>query len=88
MVRIKNRYLLVQIIYPVGLARSKSNDASDLIRYYQPTTDHVRPASLVQAITAQVRTLFGDFGAGTIDRSLQGIIKFSSGNRSRSLANL
>lgn len=83
MVRLKDRYLLVNIIYtdlPPGQAPStkvnnnnnNSATVSDLLLYNQPTSNDLRPQLLLRAIRAEVAALFGDCGAGAVDRSLQG----------------
>jgi ribonuclease P/MRP protein subunit POP5 len=75
MVRFKERYLLVNILHPEGDASTakKATDkaVSDILIYNRPTTDHVTPQSLLRAIRAQVAALFGDYGSGAVDRSLQ-----------------
>lgn len=71
MVRLKDRYLLVNIIYtdvPPGQAKGP---VSDLLLYNQPTTGELKPGQLLKAIRAEVNTLFGDCGSGAVDRSLQ-----------------
>lgn len=73
MVRIKERYLLVNIIYPEAAKdRSKSN-LPDLLVYNQPTTNNCNGRTLHQAIKAEVANLFGDYGAGAVERSLRGM---------------
>lgn len=70
MVRLKDRYLLVTIVYadvPAGQA------VSDLLLFNQPTTGELRPQMLLKGIRSQVAALFGDCGSGAIDRSLQGV---------------
>jgi ribonuclease P/MRP protein subunit POP5 len=72
MVRLKDRYLLVNIIYtdvPPGQAKGA---VPDLLLYNQPTTGELRPQLLLKGIRSEVAALFGDCGAGAIDRSLQG----------------
>lgn len=74
MVRFKERYLLVNILHPeddASAAKKTDNPISGILIYNQPTTDHVTPQSLLRAIRAQVATLFGDYGSGAVDRSLQ-----------------
>ncbi|KUI54817.1 hypothetical protein VP1G_02187 [Cytospora mali] len=71
MVRIKERYLLVNIIYPEAAKdRSKSN-LPDLLFYNQPTTNSCNGRTIHQAIKAEVASLFGDYGAGAVERSLR-----------------
>jgi len=72
MVRLKDRYLLVHILYsdvPPGQAKG---GVPDLLLYNQPTTNELRPQLLLRAIRAEVAALFGDCGSGAVDRSLQG----------------
>ena len=72
MVRLKDRYLLVNIIYtdvPPGQAKGA---VPDLLLYNQPTTSELRPQLLLKGIRSEVAALFGDCGAGAVDRSLQG----------------
>ncbi|KAK4236256.1 hypothetical protein C8A03DRAFT_45726 [Achaetomium macrosporum] len=71
MVRLKDRYLLVNIIYsdvPPGQAKGA---VSDLLLYNQPTSSELRPQHLLKAIRNEVSTLFGDYGLGAVDKSLQ-----------------
>ncbi|KAJ9149056.1 hypothetical protein NKR23_g4576 [Pleurostoma richardsiae] len=71
MVRIKERYLLVNILYP-DLPRDQGKSSiPDLVAYNQPTSDSLSPHALSKAIRAEVASLFGDYGAGAIERSLQ-----------------
>lgn len=72
MVRLKDRYLLANIIYtdvPPGQAKGS---VPDLLLYNQPTTNELRPQLLLKAIRSEVASLFGDCGSGAVDRSLQG----------------
>lgn len=70
MVRIKERYLLVNILYPTDLSSDANPKVPDLIALNQPTTDKFDRGALQREIRAQVFTLFGDYGAGAIS-SLQ-----------------
>ena len=75
MVRLKDRYLLVNIIYtdhPKGKAKGPA-PTSDLLLYNQPTTVDLRPQNFLKAIRAEVSALFGDCGSGAVDRSLHGM---------------
>ncbi|KAK3938779.1 ribonuclease P/MRP protein subunit POP5 [Diplogelasinospora grovesii] len=72
MVRLKDRYLLVNILYsdlPPG--HPKDAPVPDLLLYNQPTAGELRPQHLLKAIRGEVAALFGDCGAGAVDRSLQ-----------------
>ncbi|KAF7536743.1 hypothetical protein G7054_g4268 [Neopestalotiopsis clavispora] len=74
MVRIKERYLLVNILYPselsADLSSSSPQKTPDLIALNRPTTDKFDRNALLRELRAQVATLFGDFGAGAVS-SLQ-----------------
>ncbi|KAL7805988.1 Rpp14/Pop5 family domain-containing protein [Trichoderma aethiopicum] len=69
MVRIKERYLLVNIIYPPDVAASKSR-VPGLVAQHQPTVAKLTPQALVRAIKAEVAELYGDFGAGALEGNL------------------
>ncbi|KAK3985957.1 Rpp14/Pop5 family-domain-containing protein [Cladorrhinum sp. PSN332] len=72
MVRLKDRYLLVHIIYtdpPAG--QPKTSSIPDILLYNQPTTDALKPQHLLKSIRDEVTTLFGDCGSGAVNRSLQ-----------------
>ncbi|KAK3390982.1 Rpp14/Pop5 family-domain-containing protein [Podospora didyma] len=72
MVRLKDRYLLVNIVYSdVPAGQQPKAPASDLLVYNQPTTSELRPQHLLKALRSEVASLFGDCGSGAIDRSLQ-----------------
>ncbi|KAK5657755.1 hypothetical protein OQA88_2828 [Cercophora sp. LCS_1] len=59
MVRLKDRYMLVNIVYPDVLPSQSKGPVSDLLLYNQPTTAELRPQHLLKAIRAQVNTLYG-----------------------------
>lgn len=82
MVRLKDRYLLVTIIYSdVPTGQAGKGPVSDLLLFNQPTTAELRPQMLLKGIRSQVATLFGDCGSGAIDRSLQGTCVISQFNQ-------
>ncbi|KAK9771228.1 hypothetical protein AB5N19_10944 [Seiridium cardinale] len=66
MVRIKERYLLVNILYPTDLSTEPSPKIPDLVVLNQPTTDYLQRNALLNEIRAQVASLFGDYGSGAI----------------------
>ncbi|KAI9167175.1 Ribonuclease P/MRP protein subunit POP5 [Paramyrothecium foliicola] len=70
MVRIKERYLLVNILYPPASAKPAQSSVPDLIVHHQPTIERLTPQALLKAIRTEVSTLFGDYGAGAIDGRL------------------
>ena len=69
MVRIKERYLLVNILYPgeLGTKAAAAADVPDLVVLNQPTTDALTPPALLRGIRAEITTLFGDYGSGMTD---------------------
>ncbi|KAG6051801.1 hypothetical protein E4U17_006036 [Claviceps sp. LM77 group G4] len=68
MVRIKERYLLVNIIYPPET--NSSSGVPDLVSQHRPTVDKVTPQALVKGIKAEVGLLFGDYGLGAFEGTL------------------
>ncbi|KAI2623707.1 Rpp14 family protein [Xylaria nigripes] len=72
MVRIKERYLLVNILYPAELG--KRAHLPDVVVLNQPTSDELTPVVLLRAIRAEVAALFGDYGSG----ALEGGVKYLS----------
>ncbi|KAI2607109.1 ribonuclease P/MRP protein subunit [Hypoxylon fragiforme] len=75
MVRIKERYLLVKILYPNELG--SHSDLPDVVVINQPTTDQLNPAGLLRGIRAEVANLFGDYGSGTVDGGSLAVKYFS-----------
>ena len=65
MVRIKERYLLVNILYPTELG-TRAN-LPDVVVLNQPTSDELTPVALLRAIRAEVAALFGDYGSGALE---------------------
>ena len=86
MVRVKNRYLLVHILYPDAAdgpnARfpiSKSNGSvPDVVQFHQPTPDSLTPQLLARAIRDEISLLFGDYGVGITAGSLSGTVPLQS----------
>lgn len=72
MVRIKERYLLVNIVYPPVSAKEKSATLPLPVVQHQPTIEKLTPQALLKGIRAEVSTLFGDFGAGALEGGLSG----------------
>ena len=82
MVRLKHRYLLVNILYPDsysspvnGILRS-AKDPPSQIQFHSPTPDELTPQLCLRVIRVTVNDLFGDYGAGVVSSSLQ--IKYFS----------
>jgi ribonuclease P/MRP protein subunit POP5 len=80
MVRIKNRYLLVNILYP-ELDKSIPHETPDLLAINQPTSQSLTTQTLLKGIRAQVSELFGDYGSGAVSDSLMGKASSSLGAR-------
>lgn len=72
MVRVKERYLLVNIVYSPAAQDPAKADLPDFLVYNQPTTDGFNNRSFVRAIKDEIINLFGDYGAGTVERSMRG----------------
>ncbi len=70
MVRIKERYLLVNIIYPPDHAKARQAGVPVHVVQHRPTRDKVTPSVLAKAIKAEVASLFGDYGAGAMEGDL------------------
>ncbi len=68
MVRIKERYLLVNILYP-DFSKEKAS-VPDVVVLHQPTTDSLTPQALARGIRSEVASLFGDYGSGAVERNL------------------
>lgn len=73
MVRLKNRYLLVNILYPDAPGSTAAVKIPDVVAFNQPTSDALTAQVLLRAIRAQVADLFGDYGSGVIADSLSGL---------------
>lgn len=83
MVRIKHRYLLVNILYPEQEVRDKKQRSSgsgtkdDLpytVQFRRPGPDQLSGKLLSRLIRDGVADLFGDYGAGMVSGSLMGNI--------------
>lgn len=72
MVRVKERYLLVNIVYPEGSRALATSDLPDVLVYNQPTTDAFNSRGFTYAIKSEITNLFGDYGAGAVGRALRG----------------
>lgn len=74
MVRIKERYLLVNITYPEaeGSRDTATSSLPDLLVYNQPTIDTCTARTVQNAVRTEITNLFGDYGVGSIERTLRG----------------
>lgn len=73
MVRVKNRYLLINILYPELEENASKSKVPDVVTFNQPTTSALNAQALLRGIRAEVAELFGDYGSGAISDSLAGI---------------
>ena len=78
MVRIKERYLLVNIVYPPDLSRATKSGLPDLVTHYQPTIEKLTPQALLKGIKAEVASLYGDYGSGALGGNLSGRVVHSN----------
>lgn len=74
MVRIKERYLLVNIIYPPQAPKPGDAALPNLLVQHQPTIENLSAGALAKAIKDKVALLFGDYGAGAMEGTLSGTI--------------
>lgn len=80
MVRIKYRYLLVNILYPEqtqGASRSAATATKPslpyAVQFRQPSSDQLNAKVLARLIRDGVADLFGDYGSGMVTGSLMGM---------------
>jgi ribonuclease P/MRP protein subunit POP5 len=72
MVRLKNRYLVVNYLYPAAAGQSNSKDPlPGGLQFHQPTPDEFHQGRLLRAIQEGVAELFGDYGMGMVSTSLK-----------------
>ena len=79
MVRIKYRYLLVNILYPEPAtgatkqtAASAKQDLHYTVQFRQPSSDQLNARLLARLVRDGVADLFGDYGSGMVASSLVG----------------
>lgn len=75
MVRVKNRYLVVNFLYPEPHTKTKSK-LPDVIQIHSPTPDALKPGFIVRMIRDGVEELFGDYGSGMVSSGLKGKLQF------------
>ncbi|KAL4762521.1 Rpp14/Pop5 family protein [Aspergillus foveolatus] len=74
MVRVKHRYLLVEILYPDPSASPPLSSATSLknygqrsqLRFHAPTSDALTPSLLAKMVRDEVAKMFGDWGIGRL----------------------
>jgi ribonuclease P/MRP protein subunit POP5 len=79
MVRIKHRYLLINILSPEDVPKGlkkPDTDLPDLIRFRQPCPHAFNEEALRQLVRFQVQYYFGDYGAASLGASLRGKLNF------------
>lgn len=72
MVRIKERYLLVNIIYPAAGEKYGKTNVPNFVAQHQPTIEKLTPQALLKGIKAEVGLMFGDYGLGALEGNLSG----------------
>lgn len=72
MVRLKNRYLLVNILYPELDNQPRDPKIPDVVVFNQPTTGALTSSALIKGLRSEVEDLFGDYGSGAIADRLVG----------------
>ena len=73
MVRLKHRYLLVNILYPELETKPANSKIPDVVVFHQPTTGQLTQQALMKGLKTEVAHLFGDYGSGAIDSSVKGM---------------
>ncbi|OAL03927.1 hypothetical protein IQ06DRAFT_291568, partial [Phaeosphaeriaceae sp. SRC1lsM3a] len=72
MVRVKYRYLVVNILYPSPPPSSKTKPpVPDLIQIHSPTSDTLHAGLLVRLIREHIEDLYGDYGMGMVSSGLK-----------------
>jgi len=71
--RVKNRYLVVNFLYPEPLAKSKSqqHQLPDVVQMHSPTPDALKQGIIIRMIRDGVEDLFGDYGSGMVSSGLK-----------------
>lgn len=75
MVRVKHRYLLVEILYPEPASWTATKPPSKAgstaqtqaqLRIHSPTSDALTPSVLARMLREEVDNMFGDWGVGRL----------------------
>ena len=80
MVRVKNRYLLVHILYPEDSPHAKPNTPNsvpNVVHFRSPTPDYVTLPLLLREIRDQIALLYGDYGSGVTGGGLASSFLFT-----------
>ncbi|KIW00494.1 uncharacterized protein PV09_08015 [Verruconis gallopava] len=84
MVRLKHRYLLVNILYPSNgsvLVHAQDEEVNNFLRIHAPSPPKFDERSLVMLIRNSVSEMFGDYGVGKVSGSLK-VVYFSAATSS------
>ncbi|KAL2761240.1 hypothetical protein ACRALDRAFT_2090580, partial [Sodiomyces alcalophilus JCM 7366] len=76
MARIKERYLLINILTPTYSAKPLPTDVADVLHIHQPVPNTLTTRSVLGGIQSQMSALFGDLGSATIEANA--IVKYLS----------
>jgi len=84
MVRIKHRYLLLEILYPTTPLSTTNSPKSSLypspadfhLPFHSPTSDLLTPQLLTRFLRDAISDLYGDYGAALVSSSL--VVKYLS----------
>ncbi|KAK3202780.1 hypothetical protein GRF29_154g717099 [Pseudopithomyces chartarum] len=72
MVRVKNRYLVANILYPAATSVVKDGkSAPSIMQFHAPTPDSLHTGQLIRLIRDGIENLFGDYGMGMVNRTLK-----------------
>ena len=73
MVRVKNRYLVVNYLYPAPLSSDvrSTNDVPAVVQFNRPTPDKFDQRALREVIQDGVTELFGEYGSGMAGQGLK-----------------
>ncbi len=79
MVRIKHRYLLLNILYPESYPKddganyiNRKTVLPGSLQFHRPTPDELTPQILARAIRDQILYLYGNYGSGITSTGLNG----------------
>ncbi|KAF7196726.1 hypothetical protein HII31_02096, partial [Pseudocercospora fuligena] len=80
MVRIKHRYLLMNVLYPQDASSAKHNDENLpwSVKFRRPSSDRFEAGFIVRLVRNGVAELFGDYGAGMVSGSLKILRSYAS----------
>jgi ribonuclease P/MRP protein subunit POP5 len=88
MVRVKNRYLVANILYPATTSAVKDGKpAPSIMQFHAPTPDSLHTGQLIRLIRDGIENLFGDYGMGMVNRTLKGGVILPSRQFATILAN-